>query len=361
MTLNTADLINCLIENGYTHLCVVPCSFAKNIINEAINNRNIEYLPAASEAVACSIAAGLKMSNKKPIVIVQSSGLTNMGSCITSLLKPYNITFPIITSWRTYELGDCEIQHQHLANNLPKLIHSYGYKFNVLDNLNLSNAINQINECNLKHIMCIIKADSFDKVNIKRNNKIDLSLYLQRSKFLVSLNNIYKNKNVLFIGTTGNTSREMYKLMPDTKNFYMVGNMGGALSVGVGAALTGKKVIICGGDAEFAMHMGGLTTAGRYAKTINLTYIVFDNEQNKSTGGQSTYQKHLNYTQIAKSAGFYTNNHIIRTLDDFELNLREVNGLKFVTVKCNVDEEMPRPPLKKVKINKLSKISRIYK
>jgi len=111
--LNTSDFVNKLIQNSYTHLCVVPCSFAKSVINEGINNVNIEYLPCASEAVACSIAAGLKMAGKKPLVIIQSSGLTNMGSCITSLLKPYGIRFPILVSWREYNEGDSEIQHKH--------------------------------------------------------------------------------------------------------------------------------------------------------------------------------------------------------------------------------------------------------
>ena len=59
--LDTIDFVNALVRNRYTHLCVVPCSFSKNVINEAINNENIEYMPAASEAIACSIAAGLKM------------------------------------------------------------------------------------------------------------------------------------------------------------------------------------------------------------------------------------------------------------------------------------------------------------
>ena len=118
MALNTREFVSSLADRGYTHLCVVPCSFAKNIINEAINNDAIAYLPAASEAVACSVAAGLKMSGQRPIVIIQSSGLTNMGSCITSLLKPYNITFPIMTSWRDYNEGDSEIQHMHLAKYL---------------------------------------------------------------------------------------------------------------------------------------------------------------------------------------------------------------------------------------------------
>jgi sulfopyruvate decarboxylase TPP-binding subunit len=345
MPLNTVDFVNALIKNHYTHLCIVPCSFVKNVINEVINNENIEYLPAASEAVACSIAAGLKMAGKKPVVIVQSSGFTNMASCITSLLKPYGITFPILTSWRTYKEGDSEIQHKHLATKLPKLIDAYGYKHHILDKQNLDNAISQINDCDKNHTVCIIKKDSFDKAVLRSEHRLNLSNYTPRSKFLIALNEEFKNKNVLFIGTTGNTAREMYSFMPDTSNFYMAGNMGGALSVGFGAAKAGKKVIVCGGDAEFVMHMGGLTTAGRYINKVDLTYILFDNEQNKSTGGQNTYQKHLNYINIAKNSGFNVIDNVINTVDDFKSIVKGINGLKFVCVKCDIDNETPRPPL----------------
>ncbi|WXT99935.1 MAG: hypothetical protein Ctma_0641 [Catillopecten margaritatus gill symbiont] len=351
--LNTVDFVNGLIKNGYTHLCVVPCSFAKNVINEAINNEQIEYLPAASEAVACSIAAGLKMAGKSPIIIVQSSGLTNMASCITSLLKPYGITFPILTSWRTYKEGDSEIQHQHLATELPTLINAYGYDHHILNSQDLDNAISQINDCNASHTICIIKANSFDKVELESEHQLDLSHYTPRSEFLISLNEQFKGEEVLFIGTTGNTAREMYSFMPDTDNFYMAGNMGGALSVGLGAAKAGKKVIVCGGDAEFVMHMGGLTTAGRYADEVDLTYVLFDNEQNKSTGGQNTYQTHLDYINIAKNSGFNVTNDIVKTVDDFKSTMVNVKGLNFVCVKCGIDDETPRPPLDIVKINKV--------
>jgi len=352
MALNTVDFIDALIENNYTHLCVVPCSFVKNVINEAINNESIEYLPAASEAVACSIAAGLKMAGKNPIVIVQSSGLTNMASCITSLLKPYGVTFPILTSWRTYKEGDSEIQHQYLATELPQLINAYGYKHHIFDNKNLDNAIAQINDCDKTYTICIIKKDSFDKVALKKKHQLDLSNYTPRGEFLIALNNEFKDQDILFIGTTGNTAREMYSLMPDTNNFYMAGNMGGALSVGFGAAKAGKKVIVCGGDAEFVMHMGGLTTAGRDADAIDLTYVLFDNEQNKSTGGQNTYQAHLDYINIAKSSGFDVTVDVVKTVGIFNSVVKDVEGLKFVCVKCGIDDETPRPPLGIVRVKK---------
>jgi phosphonopyruvate decarboxylase len=133
--------------------------------------------------------------------------------------------------------------------------------------------------------------------------------------------------------------------MPDTNNFYMAGNMGGALSVGLGAAKAGRKIIVCGGDAEFVMHMGGLTTAGRYNDEVDLTYILFDNEQNKSTGGQNTYQKHLDYISIAKSSGFDGVDGVVDSVDEFKSLIENINGLRFIHVKCGVDDETPRPPL----------------
>ncbi len=351
--LDTNIFLNKLIEEKYTHLCVVPCSFAKNIINAVINSENIEYLPCASEAVACSVASGLKMGGAKPIVIVQSSGMTNMGSCITSLLKPYSITFPIITSWRTYKDGDSEIQHQHLATELPKLIDSYGYKNTILSQDNIDKAIEQINLCDTTQTISILKKDTFSKVELENKHKIDLSFLTPRSKYLTYLNNRFKDTDTIFIGTTGNTSREMYSFMPQTKNFYMVGNMGGALSLGLGASLAGKRVIVLGGDAEFVMHLGGLTTAGRY-KNIDLTYILFDNEQNKSTGGQNTYQNHIDYIGITKSSGINSVDVVIKKVEELsnKLDTLKNSSLNFICVKCGIDSETPRPPVDIIKVDR---------
>jgi len=348
--LDTNKFMKQLIKEKYTHLCVVPCSFAKNLINASINSDDIDYTPCASEAIACSVASGLKMAGAKPIVIIQSSGLTNMGSCITSLLKPYNITFPIIASWRTYKDGDSEIQHQHLATNLPKLIESYGYEWDILDNEDIDTSISQINKANTNASICVLKKDTFSIVSLDDKHKIDLSHKIKRSEFLNSLNNTFKNSDTLFIGTTGNTAREMYSFMPNTNNFYMAGNMGGALALGLGASLAGKKVVVCGGDAEFVMHMGGLTTVGRY-KDINLTYVLFDNQTNKSTGGQNTYQTHINYKEIVKNCNINTNDKSIDNIKDFNEAINNSKGVNFIYVECGFDEETPRPPLDVVKRN----------
>lgn len=350
--LDSNKFIKKLIKTGFTHLCVVPCSFATNLINACINNSDeITYLPCASEAVACSTAAGLKLSGESPIVIVQSSGLTNMGSCITSLLKPYGINFPILVSWRTFKEGDSEIQHSHLSTNLPYLVKAYGYEYETLDQDDESKAVEQLRLSSSESKIIFLEKDSFSDIALDDSQKLDLSGFPLRSEYLKELNEFFKNSDFVFIGTTGNTSREMYSFMEGTNNFYMAGNMGGALSLGLGAALAGNKTIVCGGDAEFVMHMGGLVTSGRYRNLKgSLLYIVFDNQCNKSTGGQRTYQEHINYNQLAKSSGFDIEEDIIEDLSHFKDTLStSVNKkMHFIHTKCSLDQITERPPAKDI-------------
>ncbi len=356
--LDTKLFVSKLIEAGISHLCVVPCSFAKNFINASINVRGqFEYLPCASEAVACSVAAGLVLSGKQPLVIVQSSGLTNMGSCITSLLKPYDIKFPILVSWRTYKEGDSEIQHAHLATKLPDLVAAYGYDYGLLNNNCEDSAVAQIVNSVSHTKILLLQKDSFSKVDLDEQHVLDLSKYPERSQYLKYLNSTFSKSKTVFVGTTGNTAREMYSYMPETDNLYIAGNMGGALSVGLGIAKGGRDVVVCGGDAEFVMHMGAVTTAGRYKNIKSkLLYLLFDNESNKSTGGQRTYQDHVDFIGIVRSSGFRVWGNTVNSLQRFKESLEsyaESESMFFIHVKCSYDLETPRPPLEVVKRNLL--------
>lgn len=348
--LNTKHFVDSLIERGVSDLCCVPCSFAKYLINEIINrNGDIRYVPCASEAVACSVAAGIKLSGGKPVVLVQSSGLTNMGSCITSLLRPYNILFPIIVSWRTYSEGDSEIQHKHLAKALPDLIHSYGYQYELLSQTDEATAVEQIAKANENATILVLLSKTFDAVELLSDYSLDLHAYPKRSEYLKALNTIASIADYQFIGTTGNTAREMHQHVPNRDVFFMAGNMGGALSLGYGAFLQGKHVIVCGGDAEFVMHMGGLTTAGRNTTQLSsegsFCYILFDNFSNKSTGGQNTYQEHIDYINVVKAVGIYVHDETIHDVETFADVLKSCLQYQrsFLHVLCSYDDESPRP------------------
>ena len=234
-----------------------------------------------------------------------------------------------------------------MANNLKNLIFAYGYSSINLP-LIINEAIKIINNSFIKKQILLINKNTFSECELNKKYTLDLSRFPKRSLYLKSLNKIVgSSEKFSIIGTTGNTSREMYSLMKNCSNFYMVGNMGGALSLGLGASLGGKKILICGGDAEFVMHLGGMTTTGRYSKKVLLIYLLFDNEMNKSTGGQNSYQKHINYLSLAKSCGWETIKETVSSLSIFEKELKEIinfdKGLFFFHIKCNLDAEYLRP------------------
>ncbi|KZX13828.1 acetolactate synthase isozyme 1 large subunit [Methanobrevibacter oralis] len=130
----------------------------------------------------------------------------------------------------------------------------------------------------------------------------------------------------------GFPSRELYDIQDRVRNFYMIGSMGLASSIGLGLAISkaDEKIVVIDGDGSLLMNMGSLVTiAANNPK--NLTLIVINNGVYGSTGNQDTYAKDLNLVNIAKSSGF-KNSYYFEDID-----LKEVinsDGTNFIEIKC---------------------------
>ena len=121
-----------------------------------------------------------------------------------------------------------------------------------------------------------------------------------------AINEIMKNiDDELIVCNIGFPSRELYDIKDRAENFYMIGSMGLASSIGFGLALAkpDKKVVVIDGDGSLLMNMGSLVTIFSNSPK-NLTWIVIDNEAYGSTGNQETYSKFIDIKEIAESVGF---------------------------------------------------------
>jgi len=107
------------------------------------------------------------------------------------------------------------------------------------------------------------------------------------------------------ISANGFMSRDLYETNEKTSNFYMIGSMGLASSIGLGVALknSGKKIHVFDGDGNILMNLGSLVTIGSL-KPKNLVHFVFDNKSHESTGGQPTNSGKIELEKIAKAAKF---------------------------------------------------------
>ena len=113
--------------------------------------------------------------------------------------------------------------------------------------------------------------------------------------------------NQPIISANGLISRDLYETNEKESNFYMIGSMGLASSIGLGVALSKprKKIHIFDGDGNILMNLGSLVTIGSL-KPKNLIHIIFDNKTHESTGGQPTNSKIIEIEKIAKVTKFKT-------------------------------------------------------
>jgi thiamine pyrophosphate-dependent acetolactate synthase large subunit-like protein len=104
---------------------------------------------------------------------------------------------------------------------------------------------------------------------------------------------------------TGFICRQAQAAAPRDANFYMIGSMGMASSIGLGAALARPKqpVVVIDGDGAVLMNLGHLPMAGSFAPK-NFYHIVVDNGRYESTGGQKTLSKDVKLENIAKASGY---------------------------------------------------------
>jgi thiamine pyrophosphate-dependent acetolactate synthase large subunit-like protein len=97
-----------------------------------------------------------------------------------------------------------------------------------------------------------------------------------------------KNEEAV-IGGIGNTNFDLWSAGHRPQNFYMLGSMGLAFPIALGAALAqpSRHIFALEGDGSLLMQLGCLSTIASLAPK-NLTMIVMDNGMYQITGAQPT-------------------------------------------------------------------------
>ena len=147
---------------------------------------------------------------------------------------------------------------------------------------------------------------------------------IRKEAMKVVIDEIGKNP---IISANGFISRDLFNVEDKESNFYMIGSMGLASSIGLGIALKNSKktVFVLDGDGNLLMNLGSLTTVGSL-KPTNFVHFILDNQIHESTGGQPTHSKRVSLEKIAKAAGYAvykTNNKL-----DLEMILKKIKKAK---------------------------------
>lgn len=104
--MNHKEFCTLLRNNGFNFYTGVPCSILANTINHLSKNKQFTYVPATREDEALGMAAGAYMGGKRPVVLMQNSGLGVSINALASLVLLYEFPILLIISWRGYKGKD---------------------------------------------------------------------------------------------------------------------------------------------------------------------------------------------------------------------------------------------------------------
>ena len=125
---------------------------------------------------------------------------------------------------------------------------------------------------------------------------------MNRSEVIKSIAPIIRDH--LVVCNIGLPSQELFMHDDQPSNFYMLGTMGLASSIGLGLALSQKaKVIAIDGDGSVLTNLGTLPTIANNTAD-NFILLIIDNGSYGSTGDQPTYAgRKTSLARVAEACG----------------------------------------------------------
>ncbi len=341
-----------ILKNNNIDLAVtLPCDRIKALL--PLISENIKTIPLTREENGVGICAGVYLGGGRPVMVIQSTGLGNMINALLSLNLTYGIPLPILVSWRGVYKESIEAQWQ-FGKRLPAILEAAGINFTTIESQSeldkITEAINESFSNAHPHVVLISpsvwECSSCDaplpleiiprrlELKIKSEIKKPEMTRYDAIKILAGIAG-----DDIIIANLGIPSKELFDIKDRELNFYMLGSMGLASSIGLGLSLIQKRhVYVIDGDGSLLMNPNSLTAIGEY-NPDNLTVIAIDNAAYGSTGNQKTAtSSQIDLELLAKANGIKDTVKVHTAAELKEALLRKVGFIhalvKPVNVKC---------------------------
>ncbi|MGI9229492.1 MAG: phosphonopyruvate decarboxylase [Gammaproteobacteria bacterium] len=364
--IRAAEFVEAAREAGFADYAGVPCSFLTPFINYVISDGQLRYISSANEGDAVATAAGAAIAGRRACAMMQNSGLGNAVSPLTSLTNVFGIPILLIITQRGAPGVQDEPQHRTMGEITGALLDLMQIKWEAFpaesDRIApaLQRATTYMRDDSLPYAF-VMQKDTVaphplaDAVAIPSRRQVrclyqdadDDDITLDRRSVLQTVIEHTPEDDCIVIATTGYAGRELFACRDRSNQFYMVGSMGCASSLGLGLALARPdlRVVIIDGDGAALMRMGNIATLGSYGPD-NLLHLLLDNGVHDSTGAQATVSSNINFAAIARASGYgmATSGTGLATVQQL-FTAEKINGPRFahLKIKPGTIPDLPRP------------------
>lgn len=358
-------IVRALKDAGVDFFATLPCEKAWSLNN--LISANFRHIALTREEEGVGICAGAYLSGAKPAMLVQSSGIGNMINALCSLTKTYELPLLIFVSWRGVYREEIPAQVP-LGQRLQKILAAIDIEYHIIETPEDTRIVSEFAaeayaDSRVHAILLNPKAwgeekaeNLNSKIEIERteghSEPITLNPALTRFEILQTVKEYLNGKIV--VCNLGIPCKELYQVKHQKSNFYMLGSMGLASSIGLGiASFTKKNVVVIDGDGSLLMNLGALSTIA-VAKPRNLTILAVDNGVHGSTGNQPTATScGVDLELIAKGSGFDNTYKVASKVEILNTLQCLSGGPNFVHVLARSgNAKVPNIPLSPVEIKR---------
>lgn len=320
MTVRMEAFAAALGEGHVDFFTGVPCSYLKAFVSYASGSGALPYTVAASEGEAIGLAAGAWLAGRTPMVLLQNSGLGNCVNPLTSLTHTFGLPLLLMVSHRardgqdapqhllmgevTYDLLDAmRIEHVTLSDDEDETCRMVVEAARRARERMAPIAL-VVPKGTFESYSCHVAAEPAPERAPVTEAGPEPAELAPRVAALTALDDALDERD-LVVATTGMTSRELFTIHDRPQNFYMMGSMGCALSIGLGVARCRpeRKLVVVDGDGALLMKLGTTATVGHY-RPGGLLHVVLDNGTYETTGGQLTVSGSVAFDEVARAVGY---------------------------------------------------------
>jgi len=94
------EFVEALKASGFDFFAGVPCSLLKGLVSILDRDTDAHYVSATREDSAIGMAVGAYLGGKRPMVLMQNSGLGVSVNALASLSTMYELPVLLVISWR---------------------------------------------------------------------------------------------------------------------------------------------------------------------------------------------------------------------------------------------------------------------
>ena len=368
-----AELAALLDRHGFDFYTGVPCSLVEDLIAALERRPDAPWLPAVREDVAVGMAAGAWLGGRRPVVVMQNSGLGTSLNALASLSLMYGFPALLIVTWRGYAGRDAP-EHILMGEITPKLLDLLGIPHRVVSDASIAEDLAwarremDTRESPVALVVLpgvVVRPDAAagapvvhastaaslsatpaaQRTTPTGTDRPLVATISRREALAAALKELGDD---CVIHANGFICRESFGIGDRPQNFYMIGSMGLASAIGLGLALARpeRQSVVFDGDGNLLMSLGTLAMVGSLGPR-NFVHVVFDNEVYGSTGGQPSPSRETRLDRLAGSAGYRTA-VAATTPDEVAAALRSARadrGPHFVLIKVTeVESPSPRIP-----------------